>query len=577
MKDRPSYWKTMRITLLLLAIALTSCSEPQCAPGEVKVGITCRSEHLSDAAAGAPDDVSAADGSPAVERRDASAPAQPRDASTSTSDDHGGATSEREMVLDSLPGGPPRFQFSASAVTLNGGNVATLPNLRGVDALRVAAGTLARPTKDPLFGGAPSITFDGSQWLDSSLPASAWQFLTDGTGFEIFHVYAPTAADATNNIVLHAGDAASGPSTALGYLGSATASQLFVWNGSAYVVSPSAARTTQVNIGTAQYVDAYHKEDDALEFGFFQGEGITAAGATTIAPASSSPGATLRLGATNTNAQPARMRWCETLIFARVLHEYERQRVREYIEAQYGIKAPKLTESDLNIMSLRPFAFLDADSYVASADKVSAYLDRARPGHQFAQRNASLQTSEPIASTNFNGQRVVSTTGAQSYQSSLPAAAWTFLANLSTVYLPYRTASLTNTQVLLESQSNNANGLSWSVTATSGHVAAQLWRTPTAQQAVAVLSSIPETTYLARLSVQPTSITETLTGRPPATDVLTGTASSPAAKPLEVFGRAGTLGFHGESPGMIIFDRALTPADEAKLLAALQQKYGVTP
>ncbi|HEY6878775.1 MAG TPA: hypothetical protein VI299_12185, partial [Polyangiales bacterium] len=97
-------------------------------------------------------------------------------------------------LLDSLPGGPPAFQFRADTVTLAGGNVETIPNRRGTDALVAATGTLAAPARDALFGGAPSLVFRGAQRLDSNLPASAWTFLHDGSGMEMVVVVYSTSA-----------------------------------------------------------------------------------------------------------------------------------------------------------------------------------------------------------------------------------------------------------------------------------------------------------------------------------------------------------------------------------------------
>src|SRR5207342_1129086 len=91
----------------------------------------------------------------------------------------------------------PSFQFRSDTVSLAGGNVTTIPNRKGSDALVIAAGTLAAPAPDALFGGAPSIVFSAAQYLDSNLAPLAWAFGSDGSGFEMFNVFGQTTVGAT--------------------------------------------------------------------------------------------------------------------------------------------------------------------------------------------------------------------------------------------------------------------------------------------------------------------------------------------------------------------------------------------
>lgn len=91
-------------------------------------------------------------------------------------------------------------RFVMGQASTSGGDVVTVPNIGGAGgALAVAAGTLAAPAADAKLNNQLSITFGGSQRLQSSLAASAWRFLHDGTGHEIWTVYSTNNGASTQS------------------------------------------------------------------------------------------------------------------------------------------------------------------------------------------------------------------------------------------------------------------------------------------------------------------------------------------------------------------------------------------
>lgn len=243
-----------------------------------------------------------------------------------------------DSILDQLAplGGMPSFQFRADSATLSGANIATVPNSRGGDALVMTTGTLAAATADSALAGAHSTVFSGSQTMDSNLPASSWTFLHDGTGFELFNVFVPTAIAGVNAIV-GTSDYLTVDPGALLFRSTTSTSGFVVRSTTANLVNFSQAGVLANGVATVQ--DAYW---DATETPNAMLRTLnTASTSSTADPPTLTANKTLRLGG-NTGATPyrANMRWAELLIFMRVLSGDERQIVREYIAARYGIAAP---------------------------------------------------------------------------------------------------------------------------------------------------------------------------------------------------------------------------------------------
>jgi hypothetical protein len=230
----------------------------------------------------------------------------------------------------------PDFQFRADAAVLSAGNVASIPNRRGADSLNIGAGTLAGPAADPIFGNAASLLFTGTQWLDSTLPPSAWRFAHDGSGFEIITVFCPTDASTT-----YAAISTGTPGTGVGFVqqnNSANGSHEFYVRNVSGTITPVGV-TGQTTPNVATYYHDCHSASNSPQYQAFTkaamiGQGPYSGGSPAL---NTDPVGTLRLGAFVTGTFIAKMRWCETLIYKRILTDYERQIVREYIRDRYGI------------------------------------------------------------------------------------------------------------------------------------------------------------------------------------------------------------------------------------------------
>jgi hypothetical protein len=82
----------------------------------------------------------------------------------------------------------PRFWFRADNVVTLTGSVTYMQNIVGSDRMWVT-GTLPVSGSNALFNGMPTFSFEGTQWADSSLPASSHAFEHDGSGVTIASVY----------------------------------------------------------------------------------------------------------------------------------------------------------------------------------------------------------------------------------------------------------------------------------------------------------------------------------------------------------------------------------------------------
>lgn len=349
-----------------------------------------------------------------------------------------------ESLMESFS---PAYQFRADVVTLSGGNVATIKNRRGADSLVLAAGMLAAPASDIIFGGAQSIAFTGTQWLDSNQPASSFAFTADGSGCEVVTVFCP-ADSVTNGIFLATGNSGSTYGMVQKCNNASGTHEYIVRNATTIVVSTSAA--AQAAAGVATYFDDYCGSASPLQFCALTKQAASAAGAFSATPGTGTTAGTLRLGNQVNGAFPCAVRWCETLIFDRVLSEWERQIVREYIQSRYGIAAPSMTDVDRDILSMVPFMDIRADNYISASSKVTTLLDSARPGHKLSQVSPSAQTLDPTIEAIFGNQLAIEFTNAQNYDSNLPLGAFSFLHSGS------------GCQWYLLVSATNASNLTWS-------------------------------------------------------------------------------------------------------------------
>lgn len=325
-----------------------------------------------------------------------------------------------------------RHWYRADTVSLSGGSLASLSNRgKGGGQLAVGAGTLAAPAADGSMKGAPSIVFSGTQHLVSSLPASEFRFLHDGTGKECFVVFRTGVAAYQSLLSTVTSGVAVGAQL---YVNSNTTNcnlAHVINNGTAAVFSPNPTLAIgAIALNTAYCVENAYSEQSAPEAWLSANGATVASGASLAAPAVGvDPVRVLYVARSGYGDGYFTGAIADILLFDRVLSPYERQLVREYIQDRYGIEAPVWSAEDRPILKLNPFSWVRADYYATASGKVSAFLDKVLPGHSFAQGTAANQVANPVADALLNGQLSAEfiSANATRYTSTLSASAWTFL------------------------------------------------------------------------------------------------------------------------------------------------------
>ncbi len=239
---------------------------------------------------------------------------------------------------------------------------------------------------------------------------------------------------------------------------------------------------------------------------------------------------------------------------------------------------------DQTITALSPFAWLRADSYNVSSGKVTAFVDKAQPGHVMQQSTPANQVATPAPNAALNGQLSAAfvTASATNYTSSLPASAWTFLhdgsgATVIFLWVPntatqFQTcwatlAGTTTPGAMLENVSNASNGIGHFVGG-SGVVAVNR---STAGSFTVGAATYFETSLSAAAWRTAQKGTQTGTGAP-------GTLSSAAPANTLALGRrangteAASIGF-GD---LLIFNRVLTAPERATFAAYALARYGIS-
>lgn len=237
------------------------------------------------------------------------------------------SVSPAEAALDALA---PDYQFRADTATLAGGNVATVLNRRGADSM-IVGGTIAAPIADSSFGGAQALTTSGAQHMQSSLAASDWKFLHDGTGCTVVHVY--QASNVTTYRTLSATLLSSTGHDFYAVAGANGPPEARVYDGSVFLFD-----SIGVEPDTSPTYACMMHGGTPLKRTLSRRESVVVSGAYTGAPPSANPDITLRLLGGN---GPFGFigKWCETLIWRRVMSHDEWQTVREYMAARYAIAA----------------------------------------------------------------------------------------------------------------------------------------------------------------------------------------------------------------------------------------------
>jgi hypothetical protein len=120
------------------------------------------------------------------------------------------------------------------------------------------------------------------------------------------------------------------------------------------------------------------------------------------------------------------MLFADIIIFKRVLTEFERIQVREYIQSRYNISTTTVSSLDKSVIQLSPRNWFRADYYAESAGKIAAFLDKMQPSHALSQASVTNQTPTSTITSSFNDKPVATFTAGQFYDSSWPASNWRF-------------------------------------------------------------------------------------------------------------------------------------------------------
>lgn len=453
-----------------------------------------------------------------------------------------------------------------------------------------------RPTPvdaDDQLNGKPSLTFAGAQYLDSSFAASTGLYkpLHDGTGGEILAVYVPTAAAAGGAYVVAGNRTGLNAGFLMLWYGENSHATGVTNGGSGVVIDAFGGGPPNVNAPIVQ--DFSYSEAGQPKYALSQLDGtVVTSGASVGAPATTNPQTSLRLGARADAGLGARMRWAETLVFDRVLSEADRQRVREYLAARYGL--PLIAASaapaaeDVQLASLKPFSWLRADSVQVAGSTVAALVDKAKAGHALTQGTVSAQCAAPAAELALNGQPALSFTGTQFYDSSGPLADWAFLHNgnggeIVTV-LVAGTAGVNSTFFSTCDVATAQPGVHSSAILSSGGFGHTVQNGATRTQTFSALAPTPQGTalYLDHSygeGASPKMAASRNAGSPWASTSTTAAPSSAApSNPLRIgrsHGATLPYGANLQWAETIVFDRVLSNAERRVLREYLAARYRV--
>lgn len=288
---------------------------------------------------------------------------------------------------------------------------------------------VALPLAHADFAGALCGNFTGAQHYLSNRPASAWNYLHNGTGFDSFMVYTPIAGGAATQ-ALFSTVRVQDTTTTLGFwVGINTAAiphyALLAGNGTASRPFDQASGDIA---GFANAVPTYMRvgyKEAATPEGVLQNKTTAVFGVDSAsAPNAGNASATLTLpanGVTQDGKATIRMR---SLAFFPTLTASEAAIVRAWIAADAGI----VSFSDVLAVSAgRPVFSADYYAVDGVSGKVSAFIDWNDPTHMLVQASSALQVAVPVAHADFAGNLCATFTGAETYVSNAPVSRFRFM------------------------------------------------------------------------------------------------------------------------------------------------------
>lgn len=229
----------------------------------------------------------------------------------------------------------PLHWYDAASVTPSGPNLLSMTNLGSAGGtITVGAGTVLLPTADAALDGKPSITLDGvNHYLTSSLPASAWRFLHDGTGAEVFCVFVPTGLP-TNQVYWATGAAGNGVGAA--HYSSNTLLSYLVQNGTG--TTAQLVNLGALVVGTPVYTDSTFGLSETPDMvNRLKSVPVSTGADITLTPAAGDALSTLRIGANYAGGQRCSMRLAAWIGFNRVLTPAQRITMQQYMTTRWGL------------------------------------------------------------------------------------------------------------------------------------------------------------------------------------------------------------------------------------------------
>lgn len=235
-------------------------------------------------------------------------------------------------VASLFAAGDARFEASSYTIDEVTGKTSAFVDLndgthtlaQSTDALQVVV-----PTAATSLNGQLAASFAGGQRYVSSRAASAWKFLHDGTGCDVWGVFTNSvngrewAATVTGLSTTEVGVQFYVAPTTVDYYAS---------NGTGYIISRTVSRVAN---GTGLYVRSSY-DAAATPQVVQQSGGNSSTGSTSGSPSAADPLGTLTLGAGTAGNLPATMSWAAMYVFKRRLASQEASRLVSYIYSRWG-------------------------------------------------------------------------------------------------------------------------------------------------------------------------------------------------------------------------------------------------
>lgn len=204
-----------------------------------------------------------------------------------------------------------------------------------------ASAQVALPTADAALNGAksaPFLTTSQNRYV-STRPASAWAYLSNGTGVTIYLTFVPTSVSVTGFPICTRTLTGTSTDTGAHMAVINAAVHTGCTAGGGVVFTSGGGTGGAFAIGTPTYVSSRYLEGAMPEWILAQRGAVMSSGNSSIAPSASAPGTTLSVGASFSGGAPAPMRFRALYLFRRVLSAAEDAIVKQYIAVDTGIAA----------------------------------------------------------------------------------------------------------------------------------------------------------------------------------------------------------------------------------------------